>query len=145
MIRLKGQEMGRITAELIVANDNDVKAARAGWLPPDQVREVKLTGVVDTGATRLVLPEKVVAQLGLPSAGTVGVRYADQRSASKPYVEDVWLSLLGRHGVYTAIVEPDRSDALIGAIILEDLDLLVDCHRQVLYPRDPNQIISEID
>jgi hypothetical protein len=44
-----------------------------------------------------------------------------------------------------AIVEPARESALIGAIVLEDLDLLVDCANQRLVPRDPNQIISEIE
>lgn len=51
----------------------------------------------------------------------------------------------GRSSVFNAIVEPGRNSALIGAIVLEDLDLLVDCTSQTLRPRDPNQIISEIE
>jgi hypothetical protein len=35
--------------------------------------------------------------------------------------------------------------ALIGAIVLEDLDLLVDCTKQKLYPRDPDFVVSEIE
>jgi len=29
--------------------------------------------------------------------------------------------------------------------VLEDLDLVVDCTRQTLAPRDPKQIISEVE
>lgn len=145
MIRPRDADMGRVTAELTLANNRDVIQAEAGTLPPDKIRKITLTGVVDTGAARLVVPESAVTQLGIPLEGTVGVRYADDRRASKSYVTNVWLGLLGRHGVYTAIVEPDRKDALIGVIVLEDLDFLIDCQRQVLYPRDPNQIISEIE
>ena len=57
----------------------------------------------------------------------------------------VWLKLLGRDGIFKAIVEPDRKDVLVGAIVLEDLDFVVDCITQKLQPRDPDRIISEIE
>jgi hypothetical protein len=60
-------------------------------------------------------------------------------------VSNVWLQLLGRHGVFSAIVEPDRSDFLIGAIVLEKLDLLIDCETQSLYPREPDSILAELE
>jgi hypothetical protein len=44
-----------------------------------------------------------------------------------------------------AIVEPKRTSALIGAIVLEQLDLLVDCQRQRLIPRDPSGPLYEIE
>jgi hypothetical protein len=34
---------------------------------------------------------------------------------------------------------------LIGAIVMEDLDFLVDCAIQTLQPRDPNGIVGEIE
>lgn len=34
-------------------------------------------------------------------------------------------------------IMPKREDALIGAIVFEALDLLVDCKRQRVVPRDP--------
>ena len=44
-----------------------------------------------------------------------------------------------------AIVEPSRPTALIGAIVLEDLDSLIDSRKEQLVPRDPNQILAEIE
>ncbi len=44
-----------------------------------------------------------------------------------------------------AVVEPDRESALVGAIVLEALDLLVDCTHQRLVPRDPRYVVSEIE
>lgn len=55
------------------------------------------------------------------------------------------VELLERHGTFKAIVESERDDVLIGAIVLEDLDLLVDCRTQTLQPRDPGGIITEIE
>jgi hypothetical protein len=73
------------------------------------------------------------------------VRYADQRTARRPIVRDVWLKLCGRGSNFTAIVEPDLDDALIGAIVLEELDPIVDCTRGEVRPRDPDRIVSEIE
>ncbi|HEV3262745.1 MAG TPA: aspartyl protease family protein [Gemmataceae bacterium] len=137
--------MGRVLVELALANYQDMLLADAGTLAPDKVRQTRLPGIVDTGATRLVLPEAVVTQLGLPAAGETKVRYADQRSTNRPMVRDVWVTLQGRRAAFTAIVEPDRRAALIGAIVLEELDLVVDHSTQTLHPRDPDRIVSEIE
>jgi hypothetical protein len=52
--------------------------------------------------------------------------------------------LLGRRSTFTAVVEPSREDVLIGLIVLEALDLLVDSDTQTLRLRDPDGIIAEI-
>ncbi len=75
----------------------------------------------------------------------VRVRYADGRSAKRTLAQGAFVTLLGRDGIFTAIVEPNRKDALIGAIVLEDLDLLVDYTHQRLVPRDPKIAVYEIE
>ena len=59
-------DMGRFSVEIEVANNFDLTDVQRGRIKPEQVRRVKLPGVVDSGATRFVLPKKVVEQLGLP-------------------------------------------------------------------------------
>ena len=137
--------VGRFSIEFQVANRGDVIKARDGLLAEAQVRRATIRGVVDSGAGRLVLPGAVVQQLGLPLAGKVKVRYADGRTRTRDTAEDVQVEIQGRRGSFTAIVEPDRTEALIGAIVLEDLDYLVDCLHQTLVPRDPRFVISEIE
>ncbi len=118
---------------------------KTGLLPPEQVRRGRISGVVDTGAARLVLPASVVAALGLPEAGQITVRFADGRREPKTVVGDVELEIQGRSSVFTAVVEPGGTDALIGAIVLEELDFVPDCTRQALLPREPHGLIAEID
>jgi predicted aspartyl protease len=137
--------MGRVTVEVALANYWDVMRAEHGEISPEEVRRTTVSGIVDSGAARLVLPPHVVRELGLREEGETNVRYADQRTARRAIVRDVGLRLCGRDSVFTAIVEPDRQDALIGAIVLEELDLIVDCTRNELRPRDPDRIISELD
>jgi predicted aspartyl protease len=137
--------VGRFSVEFEVTNYEDVVQARKGSLPAEQVRRARITGVVDTGATRLVLPALVVAALGVRETGQVTIRLADGRRESKTVVGDVQVEIQGRSSVFTAVVEPGRADALIGAIVLEELDFVPDCTRQALVPRDPSGLFAEID
>jgi predicted aspartyl protease len=137
--------VGRFSVEFDVRNHKDVVLAEAGSLPPDQVRRTRISGLVDTGATRLVLPPSAVTALGLPESGQVTVKFADGRRETRKLVGDVELEIQGRSSVFTAVVEPGRTDALIGAFVLEELDFVPDCTRQVLLPRDPNGLFAEIE
>jgi predicted aspartyl protease len=114
-------------------------------LAPEKVRRFQLEGTVDTGATLLVLPTDVAERLGLPKSRNLTIQYADRRTATRTLVEQVEVELLGRSATFNAILEPDRTTALIGAVVLETLDLLVDCTNNRIYPRDPNQMIFEVE
>ncbi len=137
--------VGRFSVEIEVANNDDLALVRRGLLPPDQVRRETIQGVVNSGATKLVLPEAFVKRLGLPLGDKTKVRYADGRRVQRREAEGAYVKLLGRHDTFSAIVEPRRDTALIGAMVLEGLDLLVDCTAQRVVPRDPRGAIYEIE
>jgi predicted aspartyl protease len=137
--------VGRFNVDIEVANNDDLALVRRGFLQPDQVRRETIPAVVDSGAAGLVLPQAVVKRLGLPLGRTVKVRYADRRRAQRREAKGVFLKLLGREDTFTAIIEPKRDNALVGAIVLEALDLLVDCKAQRVVPRDPSGPIYEIE
>ena len=144
-MKAKGNAMGRFNVEFVVANYGDMALADRGLLPADKVRRHTISGVVDCGAARLVLPQAVVKQLGLSAADQITVKYADGRRAQRRQAKGVYVELMGRDGTFTAIVEPKRETALIGAIVLEDLNFLVDCQNQRLVPRDPHGPLFEIE
>jgi hypothetical protein len=133
---------GRWSVELELANYDDLVAARRGELKPEEVRRLKIDAAVNRRISRLVLPEAAVKKLELWTTGKVNVVHANGRSAIRPTVE-VYLDLMGRHGTYTAVVDPERETALIGSIVLDDLDLLVDGDNWRVYPRHPDYILSE--
>ena len=145
MVAMPEQEMGRFSVELELANKVDINDARRGQLAPEKVRKIRVRGVVDSGATRLVIPESVAKLLGLQFSGSTEVRYADGRKADRQVVDDIYLTFGDRHGTFTAIVESARESVLIGAIVMEELDLLIDCVTGRLLPRDPLKIISEVE
>ena len=128
-----------------IANFLDVARVKTGDIPESSVRKTTIDGVVDTGASRLVLPKSVVDQLELPVAGRTKAKLADQSVVERDVVNYVWLKMLDREGVFSAVVEPNRDDALIGAIVMEELDMVVDCVTGTCHPRDPELLITELD
>ncbi len=128
-----------------LANFLDVARAESGDISESEVRRATLAGVVDTGASRLVLPQWVIDDLDLPLDGRTKARLADQSVIERDVVLYVWLKMAGREGVFSAIVEPNREDALIGAIVMEELDMVVDCVTGTCQPRDPHWLLTELD
>jgi hypothetical protein len=105
-MRTKGANgVGRFRVEFLVANNDDLALVRRGLLRPEQVRRETIGGVVDSGAAKLVLPQAIVKQLGLPLGDKINVRYADGRRAQRRETEGAYVELLGRNGTFTAIVE----------------------------------------
>jgi predicted aspartyl protease len=145
MVSRGAKGVGRFSVEFEVQNYQDFVRATDGTLPQDKVRRMMVSGVVDPGAAMLVLPESVVKHLGLPPGNKIKVRYADGRRGQRREAKAALVKLLGREDIFTAVVEPKRENALIGAIVLEALDLLVDCKEQRLIPRDPSGPIYEIE
>ena len=137
--------VGRFSVDVVLTNQGDLFRAKDGRLDPSQIRRATVRGVVDSGATRLVIPAAIAEQLGLEISDPVKVRYADGRTAERPVARGIHLTYAGRGDTFSAIVEPDGGSAIIGAVVLEVLDLIVDCTAQRLVPRDPKQIIAEIE
>lgn len=137
--------VGRFSIEFELANYEDVVQTRTGHLAPEKVRRRRVSGVVNTGAARLVLPQAAAEEVGLRETGPIPVRYADGRREHRPLAMDAQVAIQDRSGVFSAVLEPGRTDALIGAIVLEELDLVVDCTGQKLVPRDPEGPLAEIE
>jgi predicted aspartyl protease len=139
-------QMDRLTVDVEIANNRDVENALSAHLDTAKIRRKRIRAVVDSGATRFVLPLSVAKELGLPvKKEKIRVRRADGRNGLRSEVGGVLLRLQGREDVFSAVVEPRRDTALIGAIVLEDLDFLVDCTKLCLVPRDPDHIVSKIE
>jgi predicted aspartyl protease len=134
--------VGRVTVQVELANPYDIVLADMKRKTPESIRRVAVTALVNTKLARLILPPDIVAQLGLSISGKTMAVYADGRRAERE-VANVWLRIQDRWGIYSAVVEPTRNEPSIGFIVMNDLDLLVDCTSQTVVPRDPDTRICE--
>jgi clan AA aspartic protease len=81
---------------------------------------------VDTGAGTLVINEAVRQQLGLEIKGLRGAYLADGLRQVCRVTEPVEIHWKGRETACPALLLPGAEDVLLGAIPLEDMDLIVD-------------------
>lgn len=124
--------MGKILTTLTITNRIDEANAANGLIARDQVRSVVLSDVlVDTGATTLCLPARIIAQLGLNLLKEVDVTTATGLSTARVF-QDAKISLCGREGTFECLELPGGRDPLIGVIPLEALGIELDLQRQQL-------------
>jgi clan AA aspartic protease len=117
--------VGKVMAKIKLTNLVDNANARRGLLEPSQIRTLEMEGLVDTGATTLVIPVEVAEALGLPEVGRRSVRLADGSVHDFPQVSELHIEILGRGMACDAIAMPTKT-LLIGQIPLEGLDLVID-------------------
>ena len=132
--------MGEVRVEIQLENYYDRFRFLEGEIPESAIRRHSMTGIVDTGARMLALPQDVVEVLGLREIRTTVVTYADARREERPIAGPVMLTMAGRKILTEAIVLPPTLEALIGQIPLEGTDLHVDCGGQRLVPSPESPI-----
>jgi predicted aspartyl protease len=124
--------MGRVLTEATIENLEDLWAAKKSLIPPDQVRRVEVSdALVDTVATLLSLPTRLIKELGLAKRSKKRVRSSTGESEADMY-EAVRLTIQGRDCTMDVMEVPDSVPVLIGQIPLEHLDFVVDMRRQSL-------------
>ncbi len=109
-------------------------------------KEIELEAVIDTGATMLVLPQNVIDKLNLRKMREVKVRYANNKTEIKSIYGIVTVEMCGRAGEFNVLAEPEGAQPLVGQIILEQLDLIVDpsTRKVIPNPRSPEMPMVEI-
>ena len=93
---------------------------------------IELDALVDTGALMLCIPQSVAYQLELEELDKRPVTIADGSSHSVPYVGPIRVDFENRFCFVGALVIGDET--LLGAVPMEDMDLIVHPATQKLMP-----------
>jgi clan AA aspartic protease len=109
-------------------------------------RTVEIEALIDTGAMMLALPQDVVDKLGLRKMRETTVRYANNYSEGKSVYGVVTAEMKGRAGEFSVVAMPEGSQALVGQVLLELLDLVVDpgTRSVVPNPRSPDMPVVDM-
>jgi predicted aspartyl protease len=118
--------MGKVLVAAKIENLADLLKVRDGALSAEQVRLVNVgDALVDTGATMLSLPRRLIAQLGLQRHRTRTAR-TSAGVVSFGIYEPVRLTVQERDCVIEVAEVPDDCPPLIGQVPLELLDFVID-------------------
>jgi len=119
--------MGMIRAEIELANP----------VRPE-LKSLTVEALVDTGAMTICIPEHVAVQLALREIESREVTTADERAHVVPYVGPLQIRFENRTCFTGALVIGET--VLLGAVPLEDMDLVVSPARETITvnPNSPN-------
>ena len=129
--------MGVTTVEIQLRSADDLTLAALGQKSESDVRSIYVEAVVDSGADTLCVNENVCAQLGLRHLQAATIQLADGSLAQSEWVGPVEVRYLTRRAIVEALVVPGDEEILLGAIPIEQMDLIIDLkQRKLLLPPD---------
>jgi len=144
---METDSMGRMLTEATIENMEDLWAAKRALIPEQSVRRVSVPdALVDTGATLLSLPTRIIRRLGLEQ--TASKRVTSSIAASEAAIYSaVRLTIQGRSCTMDVVEVPDEVPMLVGQIPLEHLDLVVDLRSRTLMgnPAHGGEHVYELD
>lgn len=118
--------MGRTVVTAKLENLDDLFGVEKGQLAANKVRHVDVTDApVDTGATGLLLPKRLIDQLGLFPYRTRHARTIAGPTSLAMY-RAVRLTVQGRECIMDVAEIPDEFSVVIGQVPLELMDWVVD-------------------
>lgn len=124
--------MGLVYAEIELINGDDLALSRRNIIGEEEVKRMRVTALVDTGSYMLCINENIQEQLQLPIVEQRKAQMADGSIVECDVVAPVELRFKNRETTCRAMVLPADSEPLLGAIPLEDMDVLIHPLRQEL-------------
>jgi clan AA aspartic protease len=134
--------MGLVRAEIELVNADDLVLVRKNYIDPEEVKRITITMLVDTGAYNLCINEDIQAQLQLPFVEKRLANTADNRRVELDVVGPVFVKFKNRTTSCLAMVLPGESEPLLGAIPLEDMDVLIHPQREELIVNPDHPYLS---
>ena len=91
----------------------------------EDVKRIHTSILVDTGSYMLCINEAIQEQLQLPVVDSKKAQTADNRIIDCPVVDQIQLRFKNRQWSGRAMVLPGEAEPLLGAIPLEEMDVLI--------------------
>jgi hypothetical protein len=124
--------MGMVYAEITLKNATDTGACKRGLMKEEEIRQATVQVIVDTGAGTLVINDQLRRQLGLEVQGKKPARLANNESVMVATAEPVEVHWKNRFMTCNPLIASEDGRVLLGAIPLQDLDLIVNPLRHEL-------------
>jgi predicted aspartyl protease len=143
---MESTALGPVLTAITVENLEDLWAVKRGLLAPDQVRRITVPdALVDTGATLLALPTRLIQQLGLDKSYTRRV-ISSIGQADVTVYEAARLTIQDRFCTVDVMEVPDEVPVLVGQLPLENLDFVIDprSHQLIGNPAHGGEHVFEL-
>lgn len=132
--------MGLIYAEITLINAADLEMAKRNMIARDEVKQINVNMLVDSGAYQMAINEAIQEQLDLPFIEKKKLVLADGRIHEFDVVGPILVKFKNRTATCSAIILEGNTEPLLGAIPMEEMDVLIDPKRQelIVHPDHPD-------
>ncbi|HMS69383.1 MAG TPA: aspartyl protease family protein [Saprospiraceae bacterium] len=131
--------MGLVYAEIELINGGDLELARRNMLDPEDIKKMSVEMIVDSGSNYMCINETVKEQLDLSVIEKRKGQLANGQIVEYDVVGTIEVKFKNRRCHVDAMVLPGDSEMLLGAIPMEDMDVLIHPLKQelVVNPEHP--------
>ncbi|MGK6349803.1 retropepsin-like aspartic protease [Parapedobacter sp. DT-150] len=122
--------MGLIYADIDLINGEDLVLARRHIIGEEEVKRMPVRMLVDTGSAYMCINENIQEQLQLPVIEKRKGQLANGNIVEYEVVGPIEVRFENRRCNVDAMVLPGESEPLLGAIPMEDMDVILHPLRQ---------------
>ncbi len=124
--------MGLVYADLEIINTIDIALAKKSIIGEEEIKSLRVNALVDTGAYNMCINEIIQSQLDLPFVEKRTGVLANGEIETYDLVGPLTIKFKNRTTICNALVLPGNNEVLLGAIPMEDMDVIIDPKKQTL-------------
>ena len=138
--------MGMVYADIEIINTEDLMLARRNKIGLDEIRSLKLNVLCDSGAYMMAINETIKGQLDLQVVEKRKAVMANGDVEEFDVVGPIDIRFKNRKATCNAFVLKGDSEPLLGAIPMEEMDVLIHPLRQelIVNPEHPNYAVLKM-
>ena len=138
------QRLGPVYADIELINRFDLEMARRHMIGEKEVKRMNVNILVDTGSYMLAINETIQEQLQFPIVEKKKAQLANGHIVECDVVAPVEVRFKNRRSVCSAMILPGDSEPLLGAIPLEEMDVLIHPLRQELIVNPEHPFFAQL-
>jgi clan AA aspartic protease len=136
--------MGTVYADIELINAGDLEMVRRHLMDKDEVKRMVVSMLVDSGAYMMAINESIQEQLQLPFKEVRKSVMADGSIVEHDVVGPIEVKFKNRTATCNALVLPGNTEPLLGAIPMEEMDVLIHPLRQEMIVNPAHPYYAEL-
>jgi clan AA aspartic protease len=136
--------MGLVYADIKLTNVDDLALVKRGFLEKNAVRTMEVSALVDSGAYMMAVNENIKNQLGLDVIDKRTAQLADGSLVTLDIVGPIEVRFANRMAMCNAMVLDGDTEILLGAIPMEEMDVLIHPKEQKLIVNPLHPFIAQL-
>ena len=124
--------MGLVYADFTLINAGDIEMSKRNIIGEDEIKQMTVKMMVDSGAYMMAINETIQEQLNLSFLEKRKVVMADGSVNEYDVVGPLYVKFANRTAICSAMVLKGDTEPLLGATPMEEMDVMVHPRRQEL-------------